>query len=289
MKVFLSWSGELSLKVALVFRDWLPSVIQVVVPYVSSEDIDKGARWSTDIAKELEESSFGILCVTSANVDEPWLNFEAGALSKTVDKARVCPFLFEVKRSEIKGPILQFQSSIFSKEDVKKLVLGLNSACETDYLDEVRLNGIFDVWWPKLEEQLESLKPEAVADRGPTPMPREEEGVNAMVEEILDLSRLQQKILRSPEVLIPPEYFENLMRRVRLNGTSLPTDVRRDLLVGLEKMDLLVHEYRLEEMIPSSDVLSVIRLLDDPIKYLLHSSDRAQPARFRHFGRETTD
>ncbi|MDG1818382.1 MAG: hypothetical protein P8H31_00970 [Porticoccaceae bacterium] len=28
MKVFLSWSGEKSHKVALVFRDWFPSVIQ---------------------------------------------------------------------------------------------------------------------------------------------------------------------------------------------------------------------------------------------------------------------
>jgi len=64
MKVFLSWSGELSHKVSVIFRDWLPSVIQSVDPYVSSEDIDKGARWSTDIAKELEESSYGVLCVT---------------------------------------------------------------------------------------------------------------------------------------------------------------------------------------------------------------------------------
>ena len=82
MKVFISWSGNISLKVALIFRDWLPSVIQSIEPYVSSEDIDKGARWSTDIAKELENSTFGILCVTKENLEAPWLSFEAGALSK---------------------------------------------------------------------------------------------------------------------------------------------------------------------------------------------------------------
>ncbi len=119
MKVFISWSGNKSHRVALVFREWLPSVIQSVVPYVSSEDIDKGARWSTDIAKELEDSTFGILCVTKDNLNAPWLSFEAGALSKTMDKSFVSPFLFDIKRAEVNGPILQFQSTIFEKEDIK--------------------------------------------------------------------------------------------------------------------------------------------------------------------------
>ena len=91
MKVFISWSGAISHQVALVLREWLPSVIQAVEPYVSSEDIDKGARWTTDISKELEASQYGILCVTPENIEAPWLNFEAGALSKTIDKSRVCP------------------------------------------------------------------------------------------------------------------------------------------------------------------------------------------------------
>lgn len=99
LKVFISWSGEESHKVALVLREWLPSVIQSITPYVSSEDIDKGTRWASDIAGELDESSFGILCVTKDNLNAPWLNFEAGALGKSVDKSRVCPFLFRIKRS----------------------------------------------------------------------------------------------------------------------------------------------------------------------------------------------
>lgn len=108
MKVFISWSGNISWKVAVIFRDWLPSVIQSLEPYVSSEDIDKGARWSTDIAKELEDSTFGILCVTKENLEAPWLSFKAGALSKTMEKSFVTPFLFDIKRSEVQGPILQF-------------------------------------------------------------------------------------------------------------------------------------------------------------------------------------
>ena len=54
MKVFLGWSGDTSHKVALALHAWLPRVIQTIIPYVSSEDIAKGARWIPDIAKELQ-------------------------------------------------------------------------------------------------------------------------------------------------------------------------------------------------------------------------------------------
>lgn len=151
MKVFISWSGDTSLKVAQQLREWLPYVINSIEPYVSSEDIDKGARWSTDIAKELEDSTFGILCVTKDNLEAPWLSFEAGALSKTMEKSFVTPFLFDIKRSEVKGPILQFQSTIFEKDDIKKMVKTLNKACGDSGISESRLEKSFDVWYPNLE------------------------------------------------------------------------------------------------------------------------------------------
>ncbi len=199
MKVFLSWSGNRSHKVALVFRDWLPSVIQEIVPYVSSEDIDKGARWSTDIAKELADSTFGILCVTRENINAPWLTFEAGALSKTMDKAFVSPFLFDIKRSEVDGPILQFQSTIFDKEDLKKLVKTLNKACDKSGLAPDRLEKEFEVWHPTLETELNKLRvvpPDSQNETGAGELktPRAQE----ILEEILELSRINQKLIRDP-------------------------------------------------------------------------------------------
>lgn len=200
MKVFLSWSGSQSHKIALVFRDWLPSVIQEIVPYVSSEDIDKGARWSTDIAKELSDSKFGILCVTRDNINAPWLTFEAGALSKTMDKSFVSPFLFDIKRSEVDGPILQFQSTIFEKEDLKKLIITLNKACDKNGLKDEQLNKAFEVWYPSLEEDLKKL-------RGADNSEQDAEGttelqapkVQEVLEEILELSRINQKLIRNPD------------------------------------------------------------------------------------------
>lgn len=214
MKVFLSWSGTHSHKVALVFRDWLPSVIQAISPYVSSEDIDKGARWSTDIAKELADSTFGILCVTRENINASWLNFEAGALSKTMDKSFVSPFLFDIKRSEVDGPILQFQSTIFEKEDLKKLVNTLNKACEKDGLTADRLNKAFEVWYPTLENELNKLKgaqpSEAEEPDDDLQTPKAQE----ILEEILELSRINQKLLRNPDGSVGAA-FEEMNGRLR--------------------------------------------------------------------------
>lgn len=198
MKVFISWSGNISWKVAVIFRDWLPSVIQSLEPYVSSEDIDKGARWSTDIAKELEDSTFGILCVTKENLEAPWLSFEAGALSKTMEKAFVTPFLFDIKRSEVQGPILQFQSTIFHKDDIKKMVQTLNKACGDTGISKQRLNKSFEVWYPTLEKELTEVKNES-SNTNEEVITEDNNYSSEILEEILELSRDNQKLLRNPD------------------------------------------------------------------------------------------
>ena len=201
MKVFISWSGNKSHRVGLVFREWLPSVIQSIEPYVSSEDIDKGARWSTDIAKELENSTFGILCVTKENLHAPWLSFEAGALSKTMDKSFVTPFLFDIKRSEVNGPILQFQSTIFDKDDIKKLLHTLNKACGENGITETMLDKAFEVWYPTLEKELNALH-DINDDLDEESNTEVDVQASAIIEEILELSRDNQKLLRNPDTKI---------------------------------------------------------------------------------------
>ncbi|MCB1020844.1 MAG: hypothetical protein KDC27_13005 [Acidobacteria bacterium] len=213
MKVFLSWSGDLSHKLACVFREWLPSVVQSVQPYVSSEDIDKGARWSTDIAKELDSATFGVLFVTRQNLAAPWVHFEAGALSKTIDKAFVSPFLFGVKRSEVQGPLLQFQSTISDRDDVLKLVKSINARCpDGERLSVDRLEKAFQVWWPELEKGLSGLESDTTVD-APKATPHSANAkVEAMLEEILELTRRQQRILAEPETLIPAGYLRSALR-----------------------------------------------------------------------------
>ena len=223
MKIFLSWSGNLSHQVACAFRDWLPAVLQYVEPYVSSEDIDKGARWSSDIAQELEQSFFGILIVTKDNIEAPWIAFEAGALSKTLEKSRVSPFLFDLKRSELKGPLLQFQSTIFDREDILKLVTSINKNVGKDYqLEDERLKRVFEVWWPELNAHLEEISksPPIQVDKGPA----EEEASAVILEELLDLTRNQQRLLSNPEELLPPGYLRYVFERF-VGGEELAAQV----------------------------------------------------------------
>ena len=80
MRIFISWSGDLSRELGEAIRDWLPGVLQSVKPFFTPNDIEKGARWNKDISNELEQSSFGIFCLTKENLSRPWIMFEAGAL-----------------------------------------------------------------------------------------------------------------------------------------------------------------------------------------------------------------
>ena len=120
---------------ASAFRDWLPAVIQAVKPYFSPDDITKGARWEAEIAKELDDSSVGLICLTSDNLEAPWIMFEAGALAKQLDKARVCPIVFGIAPTDVKDPLAQFQASRFDRDEIKKVVKMINDQLGSDALE----------------------------------------------------------------------------------------------------------------------------------------------------------
>jgi len=156
MKVFISWSGNLSKNLAEIFREWLPAVIQAVKPYYTPDDITKGARWNNEISKELEECKVGIICLTRDNLEAPWIMFEAGSLSKNIDKSKVCPVLFGVDPTDIQGPLVQFQAARFNKEEIKKVVKMINVELGDRGLATEVLDSVFEMWWPKLKEKVDA-------------------------------------------------------------------------------------------------------------------------------------
>jgi hypothetical protein len=59
---------------------------------MSAEDIDTGTRWDSEVTNQLAETRCGIICLTKENQQAPWLLFETGALSKTIEKTYVIPY-----------------------------------------------------------------------------------------------------------------------------------------------------------------------------------------------------
>ena len=207
MDVFISWSGERSGKVAEALHNWLPSVIQSVSPFMSASDIEKGSRWSSEIANRLEKSQFGLICLTPENLEAPWLLFEAGALSKSIGNSRVVPYLYEVSLAQLQGPLTQFQAALAEKEPTRDTIRSINTALGDEGLEASRLEKYFETWWPDLEKSLQSIP----AGGGAASPPRSDREI---LEEILGVVR--QVSRRSIEEL--PEIQSRLRHLLHSQG-----------------------------------------------------------------------
>ncbi|MBE2219733.1 MAG: toll/interleukin-1 receptor domain-containing protein, partial [Ignavibacteria bacterium] len=184
MKIFISWSGKRSRETAVILRDWLPQVIQAVEPWISP-DIEKGKRWSKEITDNLEQSNVGIICLNRDNLHEDWIHFEAGALSKTKD-ALICTFLLDVKPSDVEEPLAQFQHTLFTKDDIKRLVMDINKKlklCGEKQLPEKTLENVFNTFWPEFENNISTLLKQGTLATEPI------RDLRDIVEEILGIVR----------------------------------------------------------------------------------------------------
>lgn len=237
MKVFISWSGDTSKAIAEILRGWLPSVIQAIKPYYSPDDITKGSRWSTEISKELEECKIGLLCLTANNLEAPWVMFEAGALSKSLSAARVCPLLFGIEPSDIKGPLVQFQAAPFAKDEMKKAVRMMNQELGPTALTTEVLDSVFEMWWPKLEEKIR-----AVLSSVKAPGEQAVRSERDILEEILARVRVNvpSKIMRGT---IRPEEIDDLvenLERLMLEVNHLPLDARGEFGEIIESLRMSI-------------------------------------------------
>lgn len=196
--VFLSWSGARSKRIAEELRIWIPSVLQFAKPYYTPSDIEKGAKWGSEISKKLSESNVGIICLTKENFSRPWILFEAGALSKDIDQSRVCSVLFGMENAELSGPLTTFQTTEFSKSDFKKLMKTVNESGGDSALSSETFNGVFEMWWPRLEGNISQILQESSGEE-----PETQRTDRDILEEILLISR--QRIRDSSRAGFIPE------------------------------------------------------------------------------------
>lgn len=249
MKVFISWSGELSKKVASELKKWLPCIIQSIEVFYSPDDIEKGENWDSKISTELSECNYGIVCLTSENKKAPWINFEAGAIAKTLD-SKVSALLIDVSPSEIQGPLKRYQATKLEREDVWQLISEINNASVPPLPLNV-LQQTFDAIWDKMynaiKSDVENYKPKNEL-QNKVDIENDKAKISGAIEEILQLVRKQNVLLGTPEKLLPVNYIQKTMKNLSVQNVSVVEnsiniddtysfdDLIEDILIGIANL-----------------------------------------------------
>jgi hypothetical protein len=191
-----------------------------IEPWMSQADIGAGSRWSDEIAGALEFSNFGVICVTPKNQHEPWLNFEAGAVSKLRKESRVFTYLFGIRDSEVTGPLAAFQHVSADLAGTTAIVNAINNGMpDTDRVPPRQLETQLETHWVKMETALRNI-----------PCPSHESSPRRDVSEIV------------AEVL---GIVREIERRPHLGESLSPTQVRsaisdlRELVQAIKREDAL--------------------------------------------------
>jgi hypothetical protein len=235
MRVFISWSGEPSRSIAQALRDWLPMVVQHVEPWMSDADVESGGRWNEAVARALDASDFGVVCVTRANQSAPWLIFEAGALAKTVAKAAVVPLCIDLPPSDLTGPLATFQGRFLDEDGVRRLVHDLSRDGEWKISTE-GLNKLFNAMWPQVREAIdEALEGHGMLHESQRPVPdmvAEVVEIVRRIERTMDVSAFAGGSEEVPPYVfraLPLDEMERLAGGARLKSQIIGSSARQQL------------------------------------------------------------
>ncbi|MHA1680293.1 MAG: toll/interleukin-1 receptor domain-containing protein [Promethearchaeota archaeon] len=157
MLIFISHSGELSHDVALELKKFINNVFKNVKVFISSK-IKKGSNWRNDIQNKLKDANFGIFCITKQNQVSPWIQFEAGAISKHFKSAKVCPVLIAMDDDDLveSNPIKTYQTTKINENDFKTLFITINDAFD-EPLTSDQLDSSFKQHWLTFKEAFDGL------------------------------------------------------------------------------------------------------------------------------------
>ncbi len=262
MKVFLSWSGDQSKALAQIFDNWLPGAIQAIKPYFSPDDVEKGARWSNEIATELEACRIGLLFITRENRSAEWVMFEAGSLAKSVGKSRVVPILFGLEPSELTGPLVQFQAAVFSRSEIERVVKMINRELGEQALASEVLASVFEMWWSKLETQV------AAEMTNNKPTQDEKRSTRDMVEETLGLVRALSvnapRYRRIPRVVIDDLVRSWAELAMAAAEQKLPSRMRAAMIELRRPLHFAIREVGAPEQVRRFHVASGPLMSDSP-------------------------
>lgn len=241
MKIFLSWSGERSQKVAALLNEWLRCVVQAAQPWFSPDDIDMGSIWFTEINQQLATMNNGIVCLTRSNMTKPWILFEAGALAKGLDSSRVFVFLIDMKSKEVKDPLGQFNHTLPEKESLRKLVKNINSGLGENQIAEFYLSKIFETYWPQFDKSFKEILKSTPDEEVPEVISQDE-----ILGDVVSTLRSIERRLRGLEER-PQQHHEDINL-----GATLP-------ISSVQSLDLRMRIRKLmQEGKTDSDILALL-------------------------------
>jgi hypothetical protein len=155
MKIFLSWAGNVSQAVAVTLRKHLPLMIQRLEVFMSKHDIGSGSRWGEELTSQLDATSFGVFCLTPESLASPWVQFEAGAITKH-GNGRACGLLIgSLLASDVVGPLALFQHRTFNRNEFLHLLKDINSSLEKPLPSEA-VETVLSKWWDEIQSDYQA-------------------------------------------------------------------------------------------------------------------------------------
>lgn len=123
--------------------------------------------WVKELNSRLANSNAGIIFLTPENQNEPWIQFEAGALAKGFSENRVFVLLIGLENSHVEGPLSNFNLSKSDEIGIKKLVFDLNNLLGENRIDTEILSKVFEKNYPDLQQNINEVLTQKISNKEP--------------------------------------------------------------------------------------------------------------------------
>lgn len=174
MKIFLSWSGDISHRVAKLIDSRILAGCPGLETWVSDR-IRLGDVWLDEVLDNISSADAAIVFVTKENLLSPsWLLFEAGAIFNQVGKSTIISLLHDVPVDDLPKPLKIFQAARISKDSCWRAIKSCYQASGeealhlTNNVDAARNH--LDSAWPQIETDLAMLGPRYLRPKWKAPV-----------------------------------------------------------------------------------------------------------------------
>lgn len=157
-KIFISWSGKNSKKIAIELKEILEKKIFSSTDFecfVSTVDIASGDDWWNKIKKELKRCKQGILCVTKENIKAPWIFYEAGAM--VARDVPTIPLLFNCNINALEGSPIKGKQCIdfYDHAQFLKMIYDINCSMNLLPIEKSQMDAIAKEAYEELKKILQ--------------------------------------------------------------------------------------------------------------------------------------